>query len=254
MSTILKTGVFDRLDKPGYYAELSHSRMGWNANVELSESLMSELLARDLARPSQDSVSMPLHPTVRQTILVLLAQLARGAGSRRGLNLHPFTDQPEAIDGLVQVLGLQPLPSAGSVVALDLEQVTLNLETVPLEDVLVFRAEYASEHRAYVRNLRKFLRELSSIADPRERLRAIADRREELSEAAHDLKQSAQRRLRRPLAGFALGIAGAGWAGIGDPIGAALTAAGLIVSGLPGGSEPTAYSYLFRAERSLSRS
>jgi hypothetical protein len=241
---------FDRLDKRGYYAELSHSRMGWNANVELSESLMSELLTHDLARPSQDGVSMPLHPIVRQTILVLLAQLARGAGS---LNLHPFTDQPEAIDGLVKMLSLEPLPSAGSVVALDLEQVTLNLETVPLEDVLAFRAEYASEHRVYVRNLRKFLRELSSIAEPGERLRAIADRREELSEAAHDLKQSAQRRLRRPLAGFALGIAGAGWAGVSDPIGAALTAAGLIVSGLPGGSEPTAYSYLFRAEQNLSR-
>ncbi len=83
VAELIAQGAFDDLERPQWgYAELSRSRMGWDADVELSEMITEELIARDLARPSEDGVSVPLHPVVRMTFLVLLAQLARDAGGR----------------------------------------------------------------------------------------------------------------------------------------------------------------------------
>jgi hypothetical protein len=92
VTELVTQGAFDNLERPKYgYAELSRSRMGWDADVELSEMITEELISRDLARPSEDGVSVPLHPAVRMTFLVLLAQLARDAGRRAGLSLYPAT-------------------------------------------------------------------------------------------------------------------------------------------------------------------
>jgi hypothetical protein len=74
--------------------------MGWDADVELSEMITEELIALDLARPSEDGVSVPLHPVVRMTFL------ARDAGHRAGLSLHPATTTSSAVEDLIQVLSL----------------------------------------------------------------------------------------------------------------------------------------------------
>lgn len=88
VTELVTQGAFDNLERPKYgYAELSRPRMGWDADVELSEMITEELISRDLARPSEDGVSVPLHPAVRMTFLVLLAQLVRYAGRRAGLSL-----------------------------------------------------------------------------------------------------------------------------------------------------------------------
>ena len=79
MVDLLAGGVFDQLPETPYLAELSQSRIGYGADLELAEFLTDELRQRGLARPSEDGVSIPLHPVVRTTILVILGQLARGA-------------------------------------------------------------------------------------------------------------------------------------------------------------------------------
>ena len=76
---LLTNGAFDGLGSADYFAELSRSRMGYGADVELTDFLVDELQAKGLARPSRDGVSVPLHPDVRTTILVILAQLVRVA-------------------------------------------------------------------------------------------------------------------------------------------------------------------------------
>jgi hypothetical protein len=226
--------------------------MGWDADIELAQMLIDELHVRGLARPSEDGMSVPLHPVVRQTVLVILSQLARGAGFRHGLDLHPVTDRSMAVDALIQLLTLDPLPSAGHVIALDLQNVGVDLTAVPLDEVLAFKSEHGGEYRAYARHLRRFLAQLATTAEPTERSRAIADRQEELADEAKRLEQAARRALGRPLAAFALGIAGSAWAIAGnDAIGAALAAAGLGVAGVPHSSETSAYSYLFSAGRAL---
>ncbi len=252
MVELLTDGTFADLDTSVHYHELSQSRMGYGVDVGLADMLVEELQERHLAKPTTDGVSIPLHPVVRTTILVLLAQLARGAGSERGLRIHPTTDNRQAAEDLLQTLRQPVLASAGNVVALDLEAVTLDLSRVPLDDVLAFRAEHRDGHKAYMDSLRGFMVELAETAEP-ERANLIVDRRQELADTAHDLQRTARRAFARNLATWSLGIAGSAWSyRAHDPLGLALTAGGLAAGLLPGGAaQPSAYSYIFQAAHQL---
>lgn len=118
---------------------------------------VDELQAKGLARPSEDGVSIPLHPTVRTTILVILGQLSRIAGKKRGMAIHPITNHFPAVADLVKTLSMEPMPSRHNVIQLDLEPVAFDLASIPLDDVLQFRAEHRAAHHAYMRNLRGFM-------------------------------------------------------------------------------------------------
>jgi hypothetical protein len=253
VAELIAQGAFDDLERPQWgYAELSRSRMGWDADVELSEMITEELIARDLARPSEDGVSVPLHPVVRMTFLVLLAQLARDAGRRAGASLHPATTTSSAVEDLIQVLSLPASRSAGHVVTLDLETVGVNLAAVPLDEVLEFREQHGAVYKAYARNVRHLIAELGPLA-PDERETLLADRREELGDLANDLRKTARRQW-RSMAGLSIGAAGAAWTATGtshDPLGGALALAGIAL-GLTQEEPPaTAYSYLLEARRAF---
>lgn len=254
MVDLLTGGAFQDLDTDGVqYAELSYTRMGYGADVELGGMLVEELLRLGLARPSEDGVSVPLHPVVRTTILVLLGQLARSVGDRRDLSIHPATNSGPAIRDLVQTLGREGMPSAGNVLALDLEPVGLNLDGVPLDEVLSFRADHKDAHRTYVRDLHRFLGELSVIHDDEERAKLLELRREELADAANNLRRLSRKAFKKARDTWALGIAGTAWAvTAGDPFGLLLTAGGLLRGAVPDGATPaSAYSYVFEASRTF---
>ena len=252
---LLAEGVFDRLPEARYFAELSQSRMGYNADVELAEFVVDELRQRGLARPSEDGVSIPLHPVVRTTILVILGQLARGAGDRRGMAVHPATNWPEAATDLLDSLSRESMPSCEGVVKLDLEPVTLDLSTVPLEEVLQLREDYREAHKAYMRSLRGFLVELGRIGDPAEREAVLLERSQEIADLAHDNRRSVARTVGKSLASWSMGIVGGVWsAATGDVLGATVGALGL-GTGLVAGSPGTvgAYSYLFAVTSAFGR-
>ncbi len=258
LTELITSGAFDDLDRPkNVYQELSHSRLGSYGDPRLSEMIIDELVRRDLARPSEDGVSVPMHPVVRTAILVLLAQLARDAGRRAGISLHPATTSSRAIRDLLTVLSLPASPSAGHLVTLDLETVGVDLSAVPLEDILDFREHHGQAYRSYARNVRQQVSELG-LLEPEEREIALRDRHDELREMAEELRSTAQHRWRNPAGLFALSAAGAGWmAEHGhDPIGAvlALVAAGLALAGAVPRQQVTAYSYVFASRRELSSS
>jgi hypothetical protein len=126
MLELLGAGAFDDLHVPNDYQELSMSRAGrvWGEQDEVSDELLNELKHRRLAFESDDGVSVPVHPEVRKTILILLSQLARSAGERRGISLNPTTLAMEdrywnsaGINGLISVAALPTMPSMGQVVA-----------------------------------------------------------------------------------------------------------------------------------------
>lgn len=250
---LITAGVFDNLPTVQYYAELSRSRMGWSTDAKLSDWLVEELIARDLAKPTEDGVSVPLHPVVRTTILVLLAQQARSIGIRMGIDLHPVTDQLQPVSDLVSVLSQANIPSSAHVVALDLETVSVDLSLVPLDDVMEFRESHGAEFRAYSRNLRSFASELAML-EPEERRARIIDRQEELADTAHDLRRTVRKKWFRPFGKASLGLAGAAWnVASGDPIGALISAGSAMLES----AEPrivSAYSYLLSIERSFMRS
>lgn len=251
MVELITGGTFDDLPKAQHYAELSMSRMGYSADVALAEFLVSELQERDLARPSEDGVSVPLHPTVRSTILVILAQLCRVSAKGRGLTFHPATSSAEAAQDLFKIFSRESMPSKGDLIRLDLEPVALDLALVPLEDVLQFRSENGESYKAYRRDLHRFMAELASVPEAQERTDLLLERQEELAEAALKTRREARRTLGKSLGSWSLGIAGSAWAvGTGDLFGALLAAAGLVAARtLKEPERVTAYSYLFEASR-----
>lgn len=251
MVELLADGAFDDLPGERYFAELSMSRIGYSADVELADMLVEALTAKGLARPSEDGVSIPLHPRVRTTILVILGQLSRRAGGRRGLTVHPATNHPQAIQDIIRTFTNEPMPSAGKVVTLDLQQVSFDLDPVPLDDLLEFRQDHQQAHKAYMRDLHRFMTELAEIEDAASRKVLLQERREEINDAGHHLRRSTRRSLRKNLAGFSLGITGTAWSmTTGDILGTLLAVAGVAVTATPDYPPPaTAYSYIFATQR-----
>lgn len=255
MVTIIEAGAFDDLPRTDDFAELSMSRAGYAGEREVADEVVRMLRDRQLAKETADGLSIPMHPLVRSTYLVLLAQLARRAGERRGLDLHPATNRREVHDVLTRALGLGPMPSRGRIVDFDLEVVAVDLDPVPLDEVLAFRAEHQVEHRKYMSNLRAFCRELSNIEAEPDRRRLLEDRRAELQEAADALRRRSWKSFKQPknVAGFGLGLVGAGigLATGGVPAAAAAAVGAQLVRLLPDRAPDSMYSYLFAARRQL---
>lgn len=150
-----------------------------------------------------------------------------------------------------------PNPAAlwptGQVVDIDLQVVAVDLDDIPLDDVLQFKRESAGAHRKYMQNLRKFVLDLGMM-DEADRQRSLADRRADLEDEARDLRQRAFSAWRSPkgVTGFGLGVTGAAWSiATGSPIPAALTAIGAGLGMLPSKAQGGVYSYLFEAKKQL---
>jgi hypothetical protein len=203
-----------------------------------------ELASRGLAKPSADGVSIPLHPLVRNMILVSLAQVLRPAGRDLGLDLVPATDNPRVHNSLTALLS-SSAPSAGHAVDLDLQAVGVNLASVPIEDILAYRSRNTESYQRYARNVRSFLRVLAAIPEEG-REEALSDRRAELADEAARLDAIAREWWKNP-SRLLLGFAGAAWTAVtGDVVGGLLAAAGSAISGCD--LRPEALSYLFSAQ------
>lgn len=255
MVELIVSGAFDDLPRDGGSAELSMSRMGFYGDRGLFEMVFNELRERGLARPTADGVSIPLHPHIRRAYLLLLAQFARHAGNRHGLNLHPTSNLRGVGQALAELLNLEGAPSKGHVVSFDLNEVGVDLSDVPLDELFEFRREHHDEHKTYMRDLRRFLGELALINED-DRAGLYVERAQELRDSAESLRSRVRRAWKAPTtaAGFSLGIAGAGWSITGgDEVGAALGLAGLGAGLMSlytdrGGS---AYTYLFSIRSDL---
>jgi hypothetical protein len=252
MVTIIEAGAFDALSPSEQFAELSMSRAGYFGERAVADEVVGRLRERGLALETADGLSIPMHPSVRSTYLVLLAQLARRSGERHGLDLHPATNRPEAHDVISRTLNLPQMPSRGKVIDFDLQVVSVDLEPIPLDEVLAFRSEHQREHRKYMENLRSFCRELTLIDSDADRERAIADRREELRDAAEALRKRSWKSFKQPknYLSFGFGLVGAGVSTVmGNPVGAAVGVGSALSRLLPDKAGGSVYSYLFNASR-----
>ena len=247
MSEMIESGAFDKLPKDTRFHEISYSRMGGYGDEKIAQDLLKKLKSKNLAKDSEDGVSIPMHPLVRALILVLLSQILRPHGAKMGAELSPATDRPDIVQALKELLLLPDTPSAGHVVALDLETVAVDLSLTPIDEILDFRKEHFKEHRAYVRLVRQLTRELSQLPE-KDREDELAARREELQEMTSSLKSASQKAWKRP-ASFGLGITGAFWRLVNDDyLGAVLSAGRALLGGKSEDKVNTgAYSYLFRA-------
>lgn len=187
-------------------AHFSRSRLGFSGDEALAQLLLDELKKRNLARDSEDGVSIPMHYMVRSLILVLLAQILGPAGDTLGIELSPATDRPILVNALTDMLSLANTPSASSVVTFDMNIVGTDLSAVPISEILAFRKENYTLHRNYVLSVRKFVRELSMMPEA-ERVAAFEARQEEIDDIASDIRKASRSAWKTP-SSFALGVAG----------------------------------------------
>jgi hypothetical protein len=261
MVELIAGGAFDRPEPDRVpFAELSMSRMGFAAlsasrmgsrHRGVFEMIHRDLKERGLAHDSEDGVSIPLRHDVRLAYLQLLAQEARAAGRRHGYDLHPTTNGLRARETVRNFLELAPMPSHQDVIGFDLLTASIDLDPVPLDEVLDFRRANTVEHRSYMLNLRRFAAEIST-ADRPDRRRLLEQRQAELADQARSLRRLALDAFKRPrnVAGFALALTGAAWTvSTGDPVAAGLSALGAAMPLIPGRDTGSAYSYIFRAHR-----
>lgn len=252
LATLISNGSFDLINghPETEFQSLSFSRLGFTVDPELAQMIIDDLKVRGLASESTDGVSLPMHPIVRLATLVLLSQVAIGVGYRKGLYLRPTASSARFARSFSSFFSIPTMPSAGSIVSLDVDSIELDFSKVPLDDVLAFREENGADYRKYMKDVRSFVGQLSLTPEP-ERPILMRERAEELKDVAADLKRGVVRRWLRPGSKFTLGLVGGVWnLAQGDPL-SALTSFGLGALDLSPDKKASAgaYSYLFRMQR-----
>jgi hypothetical protein len=210
--------------------------------------IFEELKKRGLAKDSEDNVSIPMHPKVRSLVLVLLSQILRPHGEVINANLNPTTDVGRLVSALSELLSVELKPSEGSVIEFDLLTVTVDLGSVPFDEVLDFRAQNLNAHRHYMLSVRKFALELSRM--PQEEQKVAFDLRQtELNDLAADLRKRARASWKKP-SSFALTLIGTALSAMTAPLASVIRATASI-AGYEGASKTDAgaYTYLFNAQR-----
>lgn len=247
MREIIESGRLDTLPAESDFHELSMSRLGYFGNEDLATELFKELKKRGLAKESEDGKSIPMHPKVRSLVLVLLSQILRSYGAKMDAELSPVTDRPIAVAALAEMLSHKVIPTTGSVVAFDMATVSVDVGSIPIDEVLSFREENIASYRRYSLSVRKFAQELSKMSDE-ERATSFDLRQTELDDLGADLRKKARKAWKKPAA-LALSLTGAAVSlAAGHPLAAALSI-GSSVLGFTPTAKPDmgAYSYLFRA-------
>ena len=227
---------------------LAKAKLGLHSDQELANSIFQELRSRGLADDLGDDVYVAVDKTVLVLILTLLAHILKS--KVEGITLSPATDKRDIVEVLCGILEPESAPpTAGDVISFDMDRVGVNLNGVPMDEVLDFRRENYYKHRDYILSVRAFARELSHMPSD-EREARFEQRQEELKALSHDLRRIYRSSWNTRLP-FALGLAGAAWAATqGDPIAGALTALAAVSTLIPG--EPTeveCYSYLISARQ-----
>jgi len=249
MREIIESGRLDSLDPESDFYELSMSRLGYFGNADLASALFKELKKRGLAKETEDGRSIPMHTNVRSLVLVLLSQILRSCGPKMGAELSPVTDRPRVVAALSEMLSQKVIATTGSVIAFDMSIVSVDVGSVPINEVLSFRRENLAAYRRYSLSIRRFAQELSKMSDS-ERVDAFDLRQSELNDLSADLRKRASKAWKKPAA-LALSLTGAAVSlAAGHPLAAALSLSSAALGYTPASKpEMGAYSYLFRASQ-----
>ncbi len=97
----------------------------------------------------------------------------------------PVTDRPIAVAALSEMLAHKVIPTTGSVITFDMSTVSVDVGSVPIDEVLSFREENLTAYRRYSLSVRRFAQELSKLNDA-ERADALDLRQAELDDLSAD--------------------------------------------------------------------
>ncbi|MGW9595414.1 hypothetical protein ACWHLZ_34585 [Streptomyces chartreusis] len=137
--------------------------------------------------------------------------------------------------------------AAAKVLTGDLDTLGVDVTSVPLDEILDFRAEHKQELRAYMAGVRMFLEKVPGLSYQQYQSEKRA-RMEHLTEEAAALKSHTRKAFGRTAVTTSLGLAGAVWAGRqGDLVGALLAGAS-VAAGVTRPAWPvTSYTYILSA-------
>ena len=252
LTNLIVSGALDILAKDSSdFQHLSRSRLGYYSDEGLADMIFQELKTRGLAGESGDKLTVKLHPLVRTLILTLLSQITRQYGDKLKVNLNPVTDRDRLIGALSELLNIPSSPSFGNVISFDLNFVSVDLASIPIDEVLSFRKENINEFKNYQRECKSFVFELSRMSEEERKIK-FELRQEHLNDLANDLRKRSKKAWKKP-ASFALSLAGATWTVVtGDIIGAAIATSSGVLGLDKNSKEVGAYSYLFKANNKWS--
>ena len=257
LSEIITSGRLDHLTRSGSkgiedsaFRSLARSKLGYEGNEKLANTISRELESLGLADNSEDGSFISIDGTVGALILTLLAQILRPKGESMGITLSPATDQKRVVNALSEIILKpdSPSPSAGDVVSFDIAKVGVDLGPIPIDEILDFRKQHYRQHRDYIQSVRDFVRELSCIPSD-ERAVKFEQRQEKLEDLSGGLRKIYSGSWKKPIT-FGIGLTGAALTYPSDPIAAVLSAVNAIVGIVPDKpKEVDVYSYLFSAKQ-----
>ena len=172
--------------------------------------------------PGPAGIPMPSGPSVgeaptvlaidrvlRQVNDALVSQFARVQGGRRfGVVLQPMNANEDSLTRLIDFWrGSRREMMVGEVVLRDLDVVGPALDLVSIDDLLHFREQHGAEHREYMRELQRYVLDISRLT-PEELENELHWRRQELSDRASALAGVGRAKW-KSAARFLLGITGA---------------------------------------------
>lgn len=248
---IIDSGGLDHLAESSSFHTLAKAKLGTHSDHELADSIFQELRSRGLAYDLRDDVYIAVDETVLVLILTLLAHILKS--KVKGVTLSPATDQEDVVDVLRGILEPESAPpTVGNVVSFDMDSVGVNLNRVPMDEVLDFRSENYCQHRDYIQSVRDFARELSCLPLS-EREVKFEQRQEELVDLSAGLRKIYRGSWKRRIFSFAIGVTGATWTAFeGNPIAGALTALAAVPTLIPDQpKEIGVYSYLISAKHTF---
>ncbi|MCC6425616.1 MAG: hypothetical protein IT435_02225 [Phycisphaerales bacterium] len=224
-------------------------KLGNGPEAEQVKELANQLHEAGVAKPFVYGQSMIIRPGLGYLVLDAIAREASRTGQRLGLDLHPSRCVGTQRDLFPVHRRIDMCPGA-TVVHTDLEEVGVDLGSVPIGEILDFKKQNADLLDRYRVGLREFSSRLAEAPFP-DRDILLRERRESIRETQDQLK-SAYRDWRK-LAAIGLGLGGVAWTvSTGDLVGGGLALGAAGIEMLPSsGPLPTRLTYLVKAAQTF---
>jgi hypothetical protein len=214
-------------------------------------SLIRRLTEAHLLRPTGRDGESFADPVVRASLLALLPLVIRNHATSPLLKeIIPVTDRGDIFGALSKVIDLPPFRRVGEVVQVDIGAIGINTESVPVIDLVAFRAEHQEVYSRYLNTAEDIARKLAESL-PDERLLILQQREQQVEDELHELRKIT-RQWGRPLAGISIALSGATWSAIhgDDFIGGALAGLGGLIGFRGPDRRKAKLNYLFQLQSS----
>jgi hypothetical protein len=226
--------------------------MGNEGYRRLTEKLVNTGLVRH-----NDSTGLFLMPEdLRRHILLMWFKVLATAAAPRNIRIHPVAELAVTDDLLDQYFHHSSGPrflnqmATGSYFLHDMAALYLDLSTVPLDEILDFRAQHGVQYRAYLADLLAYVERAAREYDPA----FHATREEVIIDQWNELERLTRKTFSKRAGVAALSLLASVWSGSrGDPLGAILAGMTALLALPEMPSPPPQFAYLFTVRNELSR-